>query len=194
MYPCNGLTPFARPLNELVWNDKTAPESLKYVDLANTKNGSIIEVTEYTWADSPIRARRKLRAGDTIIGTVRPGNRSYCLVPQSDHPLTGSTGFAVLTPTKECYREFNYLSLTSTTNINRLETLASGAAYPAVNPDVVAGHTIPFAPEALVDRFHSTVKNSFDLMQVNQKQNQELTALRDWLLPMLMNGQVTVAG
>jgi len=26
----------------------------------------------------------------------------------------------------------------------------------------------------------------------NQKQNQELVALRDWLLPMLMNGQVSV--
>jgi type I restriction enzyme S subunit len=166
---------------------------LGYVDLANTKNGLILETTDYKWADSPSRARRKLRAGDTIVGTVRPGNRSYCLVPQSDQPLTGSTGFAVLTPTKECYREFNFLSLTSTTNINRLTTLASGAAYPAVNPDVVAGYEIPFPPEALVDRFHAQVKDSFDLIQVNQKQNQELTQLRDWLLPMLMNGQVTVA-
>lgn len=26
----------------------------------------------------------------------------------------------------------------------------------------------------------------------NQEQNQELTKLRDWLLPMLMNGQVAV--
>ena len=26
----------------------------------------------------------------------------------------------------------------------------------------------------------------------NEKQDQELTQLRDWLLPMLMNGQVTV--
>ncbi|WP_291142711.1 hypothetical protein [Dokdonella sp.] len=27
----------------------------------------------------------------------------------------------------------------------------------------------------------------------NQKQNRELTRLRDWLLPLLMNGQVRVA-
>ena len=26
----------------------------------------------------------------------------------------------------------------------------------------------------------------------NHKQNQQLTELRDWLLPMLMNGQITV--
>ena len=32
---------------------------------------------------------------------------------------------------------------------------------------------------------HKTILN-------NHQQNQELTQLRDWLLPMLMNGQVTV--
>lgn len=32
----------------------------------------------------------------------------------------------------------------------------------------------------------------FSMMTEHTKQNQELTALRDWLLPMLMNGQVRV--
>lgn len=37
----------------------------------------------------------------------------------------------------------------------------------------------------IVDPFHSKIK-------VNSKENQKLAELRDWLLPMLMNGQVTV--
>ena len=37
--------------------------------------------------------RRLLRSGDTIVGTVRPGNGSYALVDCDG--LTGSTGFAV---------------------------------------------------------------------------------------------------
>ena len=32
----------------------------------------------------------------------------------------------------------------------------------------------------------------FVKLKLNLKQNQELSALRDWLLPMLMNGQVKV--
>ena len=40
------------------------------------------------------RAQRVLRPGDTIVGTVRPGNGAYALV--SEDGLTGSTGFAVL--------------------------------------------------------------------------------------------------
>jgi restriction modification system DNA specificity subunit len=40
----------------------------------------------------------------------------------------------------------------------------------------------------IFERFESILKNII----INQQQNQELTQLRDWLLPMLMNGQVKV--
>jgi type I restriction enzyme S subunit len=39
--------------------------------------------------------------------------------------------------------------------------------------------------DAIVSKFNQSIEN-------NHKQNQELSALRDWLLPMLMNGQVRV--
>ena len=180
-------------LNEFVWAEKTAPKRLAYIDLANTKNGRILEAKSYSWHEAPSRARRRLRAGDTIVGTVRPGNRSFCLVPNSDDALTGSTGFAVLTPKKSQFREFVYLTVTSETNIGRLTTIASGAAYPAVNPEVVAAHHIAFPPESLVEAFHEKISGHYDLIANNEKQTQQLTSLRDWLLPMLMNGQVEVA-
>ena len=40
----------------------------------------------------------------------------------------------------------------------------------------------------ILEKFESILKNII----INQQQNQELTQLRDWLLPMLMNGQVKV--
>lgn len=46
--------------------------------------------------------------------------------------------------------------------------------------------------EDLANRFNMVVKSFFDKALSNQKQNQELAQLRDWLLPMLMNGQVKV--
>jgi type I restriction enzyme S subunit len=44
----------------------------------------------------------------------------------------------------------------------------------------------------LRDEYTRLVANMFDGALNNAEQNKELTALRDWLLPMLMNGQVTV--
>ncbi|HGA1475167.1 TPA: restriction endonuclease subunit S, partial [Streptococcus suis] len=40
--------------------------------------------------------------------------------------------------------------------------------------------------------FSNEVRSLLDVIENNLKQNQELTQLRDWLLPMLMNGQVKV--
>lgn len=40
--------------------------------------------------------------------------------------------------------------------------------------------------------FSNQVRSLLDVIKNNLKQNQELTQLRDWLLPMLMNGQVKV--
>jgi type I restriction enzyme S subunit len=44
----------------------------------------------------------------------------------------------------------------------------------------------------LQDSFGLKYSNILERTSINQKQNQELSSLRDWLLPMLMNGQVTV--
>ena len=40
--------------------------------------------------------------------------------------------------------------------------------------------------------FQLISKPIFDKISQSRLENQQLTALRDWLLPMLMNGQVTV--
>ena len=179
-------------LNHRTWPNKDHPAQVTYLDLANAKNGEILSVQNFAWDEAPSRARRILTPGDTIFGTVRPGNRSFALVPKSEETLTGSTGFAVLTPKSPIYREFNYLSLTSESNIIRLTTVASGAAYPAVNPEVVAAQTIALPDTDLIQQFHQTTASFFDLIERHRAQNQELTTLRDWLLPMLMNGQVRV--
>ncbi|MFS9280313.1 restriction endonuclease subunit S [Streptococcus oralis] len=46
--------------------------------------------------------------------------------------------------------------------------------------------------EEILDKFENIVEKNIKLISNNYIQNQELTQLRDWLLPMLMNGQVKV--
>ena len=44
----------------------------------------------------------------------------------------------------------------------------------------------------VVSKFNDSIKPLFGKINNIEKQNQELAQLGDWLLPMLMNGQVTV--
>lgn len=56
----------------------------------------------------------------------------------------------------------------------------------------VSSHYTAIPPIELAEKFYDFMKPIQIKKEKNLKENQELAALRDWLLPMLMNGQVSV--
>lgn len=70
---------------------------------------------------------------------------------------------------------------------------ARGSAQPHVYPKDIEGLKIIVPPDLLLKRFGEFVENWNLKIANNEKQNHHLTQLRDFLLPMLMNGQVSVA-
>lgn len=179
-------------LNAKSWTQRTLPAVVHYVDLANAKNGVVSQVQQFSASEAPSRARRILRAGDTIVGTVRPGNRSFALIGKDLPPLTGSTGFAVLTPRRVALRELVYFLATSKENISRLSRLADGAAYPAVRPEVVTVGACVVPPENVVNAFHDLVSVMVDRQMTNHAEATTLAAVRDSLLPRLLSGELRV--
>ena len=111
-----------------------------------------------------------------------------------DKNLTGSTGFAVLTPRFEYLKEFVYLLSTSDDNIERLARLADGGAYPAVRPEQVVDVDVVIPDDFVMQLFHSKTQFIFDLIALNRKESQHLTSLRDTLLPKLLSGELSVDG
>lgn len=179
-------------LNPESWSRTNTPTEIKYVDLANTKSGVIKSVNYYSWGNAPSRAQRILRPGDTIIGVVRPGNKSYALIGDID--LTGSTGFAVLRPTHPKYRELIYLASTSPNNIDKLAHSADGAAYPAISPKEVANTQVPLTGESehILHQFSNLTAPIIDRMLLNNMENSILLNNRDTLLPKLMSGDLQI--
>ncbi len=67
-----------------------------------------------------------------------------------------------------------------------------GTTFGSITKDDLYSLKLIYPPNELLMKFDKSV-NSFDREIKNRsRQNQELTQLRDWLLPMLMNGQVKV--
>ena len=179
-------------LNPESWSRSNIPEEVEYVDLTNTKWGVIETTQHFLWEDAPSRAKRVLRAGDTIVGTVRPGNGSYSLV--GGDGLTGSTGFAVLRPIHYRYRELVYLATTTPDNIEWLAHRADGAAYPAVRPEIVSESqvAIPTSDTGVLDWFSTTVGSVLDKIESTERESRTLVAQRDALLTKLVSGEVRV--
>lgn len=70
--------------------------------------------------------------------------------------------------------------------------IMTGSIQKKINQDNLNSYKIPQIPDPISQAFYEIVKPMFEKTQFLQAENDELTKLRDWLLPVLMNGQATV--
>lgn len=77
--------------------------------------------------------------------------------------------------------------------IPRLMQLRTGAQQPHINKEIVDDSSIVIPDSKALVSYNQQTKPLYDQIINNAFQNQHLSSLRDWLLPMLMNGQVTVS-
>ena len=139
----------------------------------------------------------KFANGDVVVARITPclENGKTALITQLEDGQTGfgSTEFIVMRgkprslsafgaciARSEHYRKFAILNMTGTSGRKRIEA------------SVLKTFPLPIPSIELLSNFEEICEPMFQEMTENEKQNQELTELRDWLLPMLMNGQVTV--
>lgn len=71
------------------------------------------------------------------------------------------------------------------------EKLNTGTGVPSMTSSIIYSLKTIIPDENILEAFNSKVCPLYKQIQHNKKENQELTALRDFLLPLLMNGQVS---
>ncbi len=71
-------------------------EKILYTDISSVGTGVADAPTRLSFSDAPIRARRLVKNGDTILSTVRPNRRSFLYIKNPEENRVVSTGFAAL--------------------------------------------------------------------------------------------------
>ncbi len=92
----------------------------------------------------------------------------------------------VVTPKKQVYLKYLDEYLKSTTFEN------SGSVQRQLTAPQVSKQKIILPYDNLLKIFNSCTLDSVKKIELIKKENSKLVSLRDWLLPMLMNGQVTI--
>ena len=88
---------------------------------------------------------------------------------------------------------YPYVFLHAKTLIHYLKVKASGSTFNSiVTNDIEWTRLVSPEPGAIAE-FCKTVRPMFDRIEAAHRENLELSQLRDWLLPLLMNGQVKPA-
>ena len=105
-----------------------------------------------------------------------------------------STELVVWRCPTENLKNFLYLIATSPQFISHCVQSATGTSnsHKRVNPAVMMRFKLPYSAE-VADGLGGRISPIVKKLIINRQENHQLAQLRDWLLPLLMNGQVTVA-
>ena len=130
-----------------------------------------------------------LKKGDVLISLTGNIGR-ICFVYRDNLLLNQRVGKMICS---NKYLHFFYLLFNRNESKERLEKLANGSSQSNLSP-IEAVKDLFICPSNIVlEKFNAKVDLLFKKLLLNQQQNYHLIQLREFLLPMLMNGQVSVA-
>lgn len=97
----------------------------------------------------------------------------------------------ILRSNNNFYQNFLYASLSKKHMQKIMVALAAKAAQPGLNQPAVLSMPILIPSKSVLEKYNSVCDNLYHTIFSKAKENKTLSSLRDWLLPMLTNGQVT---
>lgn len=98
---------------------------------------------------------------------------------------------ALIQPNQSYLSGYLYILFRSAQMRTLMENITTGTSQKNLSP-VDTGRILISYDEKIVNCFCDTANGIINKITFCQKENYELTKLRDWLLPMLINGQATV--
>jgi type I restriction enzyme S subunit len=166
---------------------------IEYIDISSVTEGKLAGTTTYDISESPSRARRLVKQGDTIWSTVRPNRKSYLFIHSPAENLVVSTGFAVLSPSL-IPASYLYAWVTTEQFVSYLVSNTTGSAYPAVRAQRFEEAQMLVPPTELLKKYDEIAAPMRDLIAHNDCESETLVELRDTLLPKLISGQLRIPG
>jgi type I restriction enzyme S subunit len=133
-------------------------------------------------------------------GKVRNGDLLYCLrgspgrvarVRTSNEAAIASS-LVIIRGLSTLKSVFLYHQLSGPAGQQMVTELDNGSAQPNVSVRSLSQYPVVLAPDAVLERFFEPITADWDLLAHNRAQNEELTAIRDTLLPRLLSGELPV--
>ena len=77
--------------------------------------------------------------------------------------------------------------------LNYYTAISTGNCQKHINKGTLEEALLLIPPEAILERFYKITLPIYTQIQANALESKQIIELRDWLLPMLMNGQATIS-
>ena len=178
-------------------NFKLDSGTIKYITVKNLRSDGILDFSGCDTIDETARAivhrRSDVCTGDILFASIAPLGRCHLVqeLPQ-DWDINESV-FSIRCNKATVTPEYLYMHLQSEAFVKESTACSTGSVFKGIRINTLLDSRMLLPPMQVVDKFSQQTKPLFSLQYKLNKEIQALTQLRDWLLPMLMNGQATIS-
>jgi type I restriction enzyme, S subunit len=154
-------------------------------DLSNTRNMFIdrgeIDITEEGLNNSSAKLMPK---GSILLTSRAP--IGYISIATND--VCTNQGFKSIVPKND--KETLFIYYTILFMVPYLKSIGTGSTFTEISKDVVANVKVVIPPKKIIEQFHNRISKYSDSIKSLEEENKKLSQLRDFLLPLLINGRV----
>lgn len=170
---------------------------IRYLTVKNLTKEGTIDFTSCDMIDEDARAivhrRSDIQVGDILFASISPLGRCHVITETPEDWDINESVFSIRPNYQNMTSIFLYMTFMSDVFIKKAEGSSAGSVFKGIRISELQGLNTILPPKAILNAFDEQTKNIFKMKAIAFAENHQLAALRDFLLPMLMNGQVKVA-
>ena len=185
---CTGLNPR--------YNFNLGTGDIKYITVKNLTPNGTLDFTGCDTIDESARTivhnRSDIQIGDILFASIAPLGRCYLIQSEPTDWDINESVFSIRANTDIITPAFLYLYFMSDAFIKHATSSSTGSIFKGIRINTLLETELCVPPLSVILKFKERLASIFPLKSKNYEEIQRLSNLRDWLLPMLMNGQATI--
>lgn len=174
-------------------NFKLGCGSIKYITVKNLRSNGILDFTGCDTIDETARQivhrRSDVSVGDILFASIAPLGRCFLVQEAPQDWDINESVFSIRYNKEAVTPEYLYMHLQSESFIKESTACSTGSIFKGIRINSLMDSKIIIPPMEIIEKFSHEVRPLFATQNRLNGETHTLVQLRDWLLPMLMNGQ-----
>nr|WP_314752490.1 restriction endonuclease subunit S [uncultured Capnocytophaga sp.] len=164
------------------------------IKIKNIQENNSLNIEDIDFVDmsKTIDEKFKANAGDVVIAMTGATIGKFAIVPKTDNGFYVNQRVGIFKLNE--FKKLPFLINTLNQDYFRknIIEISCGAAQPNISNEQINNIELILPISNIVEKFNSRMTICYEKIIQNRYKVYHLQSLRDWLLPMLMNGQISV--
>lgn len=168
--------------------------NIKYITVKNLTTKGTIDFLDCDYIDEKARElvhnRSDVSKNDILFASIAPLGRCVIVQENPDNWDINESVFCIRPDNTVVSTEYLYMFFMSDYFIKKAEHNSTGSVFSGIRISTLEDMLIVVPPVEIKEKFQKHMEKILYLKYRNEMESQELMSLRDFILPMLMNGQI----